>query len=222
MAEEKAIGKPLDRVDGRLKVTGAARYAAEAQVAERRLRRPRPEHHRQGQDHRASTPPRPRRRPACSPSSPTATRREVPLPAGSARPGGPEVGHPLQPLQDDVIHYNGQPIAVVVADTFERATQAAALVRVDLPRGAGRHRLRRRRGARVPADGAEEQRPERPRSRPDYQRGDPDKALRRRRGAGRADLHDPGRAPQPDGAARHRRGLGRAEADPVRQDAVGR
>jgi xanthine dehydrogenase YagR molybdenum-binding subunit len=25
----KAIGKPLDRVDGRLKVTGAARYAAE-------------------------------------------------------------------------------------------------------------------------------------------------------------------------------------------------
>ena len=29
---EQAIGKPLDRVDGRLKVTGAARYAAEAQV----------------------------------------------------------------------------------------------------------------------------------------------------------------------------------------------
>src|SRR5438046_1973947 len=28
-----AIGKPVDRVDGRLKVTGAARYAAEAQVA---------------------------------------------------------------------------------------------------------------------------------------------------------------------------------------------
>jgi xanthine dehydrogenase YagR molybdenum-binding subunit len=30
---EQAVGKPLDRVDGRLKVTGGARYAAEAQVA---------------------------------------------------------------------------------------------------------------------------------------------------------------------------------------------
>src|SRR5438445_4289954 len=31
-AAEKAIGKPVDRVDGRLKVTGGARYAAEFQV----------------------------------------------------------------------------------------------------------------------------------------------------------------------------------------------
>src|SRR5207302_3101157 len=30
--ESKAIGKPVDRVDGRLKVTGKARYAAEARV----------------------------------------------------------------------------------------------------------------------------------------------------------------------------------------------
>ncbi len=30
MALEHAIGKPLNRVDGRLKVTGGARYAAEA------------------------------------------------------------------------------------------------------------------------------------------------------------------------------------------------
>src|SRR4051812_40444449 len=29
---ENAVGKPVDRGDGRLKVTGAARYAAEAQV----------------------------------------------------------------------------------------------------------------------------------------------------------------------------------------------
>src|SRR5262249_37607922 len=29
---EKAVGEPVDRVDGRLKVTGAARYAAEARV----------------------------------------------------------------------------------------------------------------------------------------------------------------------------------------------
>jgi xanthine dehydrogenase YagR molybdenum-binding subunit len=33
-------------------------------------------------------------------------------------------------LQDDVVSYNGQPIAVVVADTFERATAAAARIRI--------------------------------------------------------------------------------------------
>ena len=32
-------------------------------------------------------------------------------------------------LQDDVVHYHGQPIAVVVADTLEHAVAAAALVR---------------------------------------------------------------------------------------------
>src|SRR5205814_2142478 len=54
------------------------------------------------------------------------------LPVREEVPGTPDpaVGHPLALLQDDVIHHNGQPIAVVVADTFERATQAAALIRV--------------------------------------------------------------------------------------------
>src|SRR5207248_1070158 len=42
----------------------------------------------------------------------------------------PAVGRPLQPLQEDVVHHNGQPIAVVVAETLEQATQAATLVRV--------------------------------------------------------------------------------------------
>ena len=30
---------------------------------------------------------------------------------------------------DNIIHFNGQPIAIVVADTFERATYAASLVK---------------------------------------------------------------------------------------------
>src|SRR5213592_1740164 len=42
----------------------------------------------------------------------------------------PPAGRALSLLQDDVVHYNGQQIAQVVADTFERATDAAALVRV--------------------------------------------------------------------------------------------
>jgi xanthine dehydrogenase YagR molybdenum-binding subunit len=38
---------------------------------------------------------------------------------------------PPAPLQDDVILHYGQHVAVVVADTFEEATEAAGLVRVD-------------------------------------------------------------------------------------------
>jgi CO/xanthine dehydrogenase Mo-binding subunit len=38
---------------------------------------------------------------------------------------------PPAPLQDDVILHHGQHVAVVVAETFEEATEAAGLVRVD-------------------------------------------------------------------------------------------
>ena len=45
---------------------------------------------------------------------------------GAGRP----TGRTLSLLQDDRVHYNGQPIALVIATTFEAATQAAALVGV--------------------------------------------------------------------------------------------
>ena len=40
-------------------------------------------------------------------------------------------GSPFRPLYDDRIVYSGQPVALVVADTFEAARWAAALVRVE-------------------------------------------------------------------------------------------
>ncbi|HET7897236.1 MAG TPA: molybdopterin cofactor-binding domain-containing protein, partial [Flavisolibacter sp.] len=42
---------------------------------------------------------------------------------------GPTRGGGLKIFNDNVIHFNGQPIALVVADTFERATYAASLVK---------------------------------------------------------------------------------------------
>src|SRR5262249_8003710 len=39
-------------------------------------------------------------------------------------------GSPFRPLQDDSIKFNGQPVALVVAETFELARYAATLVRV--------------------------------------------------------------------------------------------
>jgi xanthine dehydrogenase YagR molybdenum-binding subunit len=44
--------------------------------------------------------------------------------------GGPAPGETFFPMQDDVIHYAGQPVAVVVAATWEQAQYAATLIRV--------------------------------------------------------------------------------------------
>lgn len=40
-------------------------------------------------------------------------------------------GSPYRPLYDNEVHYSGQPVALVVAETFEAARHAAALVRVE-------------------------------------------------------------------------------------------
>src|SRR5262249_34309565 len=40
-------------------------------------------------------------------------------------------GSPFRPLQDDTIRFNGQPIALVVAETLELARYAAKLVQVE-------------------------------------------------------------------------------------------
>ncbi len=40
-------------------------------------------------------------------------------------------GSPFRPLYDDKIKFNGQPIALVVAETSEIARYAASLVRVE-------------------------------------------------------------------------------------------
>ena len=49
----------------------------------------------------------------------------VPSLVGQAAPG-----MSFFPLQDEVVHYAGQPVALVVADSLERAQHAASLVRV--------------------------------------------------------------------------------------------
>ena len=109
-----AVGAPMDRVDGRLKVTGAARYSAEMPVA--------------GVHHAVLV--------QSTVASGRITRMDTA--AADAMPGvvkvfthrntprlDPKVGRILSLLQDDVVHYNGQPIALVVADTLEHATDAA-------------------------------------------------------------------------------------------------
>jgi xanthine dehydrogenase YagR molybdenum-binding subunit len=132
-----SLGEPLDRVDGRLKVTGGARYAAEIPVA--------------GVAHAVivtSSIPKGR---VVSMDTASALRvagvRAVLTPFNAPKvtvPGavGAQAGNGGQGpagrggamriptvLQNTEVHYNGQPIGLVVADTLEAAMEAALLVK---------------------------------------------------------------------------------------------
>jgi xanthine dehydrogenase YagR molybdenum-binding subunit len=124
------IGKPTSRVDGVLKVTGGARYAAEyptadllygvvvsATIATGRIRKLHLEE---------AT--------ALSGVIQILTHENRGKAAWLDRKWRDEVappGHPFRPLHSDRILFDGQPIALVVADSFESARDAASLVRAD-------------------------------------------------------------------------------------------
>jgi xanthine dehydrogenase YagR molybdenum-binding subunit len=124
-----AIGQPVSRVDGPLKVTGAARYSGEialpglayaqivgAEVASGRITIDTSQAERaQGVDGILT-----------HHNTPKVNR----VPLVPSLLGGPAPGETFFPMQDDVVHYAGQPVAVVVADTLEQAQYAASLVRV--------------------------------------------------------------------------------------------
>ena len=124
------IGKPTNRVDGKLKVTGRARYAAEYPAADLLYGM------------------------VVSATVPAGRITKLELDRASAVPGVVQIfthenrgkaawldrkwrdevappGHPFRPLHSDRILFNGQPIALVVADSFEAARDAASLVRAE-------------------------------------------------------------------------------------------
>jgi xanthine dehydrogenase YagR molybdenum-binding subunit len=125
------LGKPTPRVDGRAKVTGAAKYAAEfnvprlahgfvvsSTIAKGRIKRIHV-------DDALAVPGvldvfTHAHRPEMA-ASDDCYKDEV----------APEKGSPFRPLYDDRILFNGQPVALVVAEEPEIARHAAALVRVD-------------------------------------------------------------------------------------------
>ncbi len=125
------IGTATSRVDGRAKVTGAAKYAGEfnvdglaygavveATIAKGRIARIDTSEAlrvegvldvltHQNRPHMAD--------------APEAYKDEV----------APEQGTPFRPHYDDAVLFNGQPIALVLAETWEAARFAATLVRVE-------------------------------------------------------------------------------------------
>jgi xanthine dehydrogenase YagR molybdenum-binding subunit len=127
------VGKPLDRVDGRLKVTGGARYAYEVReagniaygfVVEASIGK--------GTIRSIDT--------SAAEKAPgvvlVLTYRNAPKQGtGNHREARPVLTGPT------VAHY-GEPVAFVVAESFEQARAAAYLVRVDYERSPGSYALR--------------------------------------------------------------------------------
>jgi xanthine dehydrogenase YagR molybdenum-binding subunit len=124
------IGHPTSRVDGRAKVTGAAKYAAEyhvpnlayGYVVSSAIAKGRITHI----DVREAL--------ALPGVLHVFTHENAPSLAWFDRSYRDQVapsGSPFRPMYDDKIYYSGQPIALVVADTFELARYAATLVRVE-------------------------------------------------------------------------------------------
>ncbi|PHM06552.1 xanthine dehydrogenase family protein molybdopterin-binding subunit [Nostoc sp. 'Peltigera malacea cyanobiont' DB3992] len=115
------VGKPLNRVDGRLKVTGGARYAAEFPVAKMTYGVTIQSAIAKGKIAQIDT------KAAEQVPGVLAVITHLNAPKASGEKGG---GHKVQVLQDNIVLYSGQHIGVVVADTFERAMYAASLVQV--------------------------------------------------------------------------------------------
>ena len=136
------VGRPLDRVDGRLKVTGGARYAYEVEqgpktaygfVVEASIGK--------GQIKSIDTGPAERAPGVIL----VLTHRNAP----QQGTGNHHVAHPV--LTGPEVLYYGLPVAFVVAETFEEARAAAYLVRVNYDRAPGRFALRNGLGqARAP------------------------------------------------------------------------
>ncbi|RDI48880.1 xanthine dehydrogenase family protein molybdopterin-binding subunit [Nocardia mexicana] len=128
------VGREFDRIDGRAKVTGGAQYTAEVPL--------------HGLAHAVlvgarvgSGAVRSIDTSAALAAGAVAVFTHENLPAVTTVPpvfpsafGGPAPGQTFFPMQDNTIHYFGQPIAVVVADTFETAQHAAELVEADYDR----------------------------------------------------------------------------------------
>ena len=123
------VGDRMNRVDGRLKVTGAAQYSAEYQlpglvhgvlvgstIAKGRIK---------SIDTKAAE-----RAPGVLAVITHVNSIKVPGHANRSQPDEPPTaGQPLRVFHDEKIVFNDQPIAIVVADTLERARYAARLVK---------------------------------------------------------------------------------------------
>ncbi|TWF75115.1 xanthine dehydrogenase YagR molybdenum-binding subunit [Pseudonocardia hierapolitana] len=121
------VGRPIARLDGDAKVTGAARYAADVQVAGLTHGTLVMSTIARGRIARIDT----RAAEAAPGVLAVLTHRTMPRLALPNADLATAYFQRFVPVQDDVVRYAGQPIAVVVAGTLEQAQHAATLVDVE-------------------------------------------------------------------------------------------
>ena len=202
------VGTPLDRVDGRLKVTGAATYpidvnppgVAYAVLVGSTVTSGRILHIAVDAAERAPG--------VLAVITHLNTPRLAHAPA-TGRMGDPIGPQPLPPFQSDAVLHYGQHVAMVVAETREEANAAAALVEVTYERHAPVLSFDDPRASRVSHPWT-----------PDYMRGDVPSALAAadvqvKQTYTTADEHE-----QSDRPVRHRCGVGRRRAHRPRHDAT--
>ena len=129
------VGQPISRLDGRLKVTGTAHFAGDwsfpnvahavifqSAIAKGKIKSFELKDARQV--------------PGVIEILTFENAPKIEMPKAEAGGGG--AGESFVPLQDAVIHYNGQHIGAVIAETLEAATQAARLVKIRYAEDAAR------------------------------------------------------------------------------------
>ncbi|WP_224250172.1 xanthine dehydrogenase family protein molybdopterin-binding subunit [Hyalangium gracile] len=147
------LGQPVSRVDGRAKVTGEARYAGEfnvpgllyGQVVSSTIARGRIKKIDASEALRL---------PGVLQVFTHENRPRLAWFDRKYRDDDAPSGSPFRPLHDEKIVYSGQPVALVVAETFELARYAASLVRVEYASKAHETDLQvQRKEAYVPRQG---------------------------------------------------------------------
>ncbi len=127
------IGTPTSRVDGRAKVTGAAKYAGEFAAPDLAYGSVVVSTITKGRIAQIDA----RRALAVEGVLAVLTHQNRPRMAGTDKAYHDDVapgGSPFRPLYDDKIKFNGQPIALVIAEDWETARFAATLVHVEYER----------------------------------------------------------------------------------------
>ena len=142
------LGVPIDRVDGRLKVTGGAKYAAELPITNPAYAVVVTSTIAKGRVTSIDTAAAERVKGVLAVLTPfNAPKVDVPSPraqSGGAKGGAMSNGAAGPParggamriptvLQSPDVLYNGQPIGLVVADSFEAAVEGAHLVTQSMP-----------------------------------------------------------------------------------------
>ncbi|MEY2574838.1 MAG: xanthine dehydrogenase YagR molybdenum-binding subunit [Verrucomicrobiota bacterium] len=129
LAAAPSVGQPLTRVDGRLKVTGTAKYAAEFSPAKLAYATLIQSTIAKGRVSRLDL--------SAAQSAPGViailTRENAPrfkpYPDDLTKKGAP--GESRIPLEDDQVHWVGQHLGVLVAESFEQVMHAVSLLRVE-------------------------------------------------------------------------------------------